>query len=223
MHRGVYLVGHRVAPEYAREQAALLAVGPHAALSHQSAARVWGILRYDGPVHLSVTRGQPRHRAGIVVHRPNDLGPDQITRKDRLSLTSPTRTLTELRSHVSPADHDRATSEAMVKRLIPRDHGDLTRSEAERKLKRIIRQAGLPRPETNARVAGYEVDFLWRAQRLVVEVDGYATHGHRLAFERDHAKQQALAAANYRVSRVTWRQLGDPYRVVAALAQALAV
>jgi very-short-patch-repair endonuclease len=82
----------------------------------------------------------------------------------------------------------------MVNGLVPRDNADITRSDAERKLLRLISQAGLPRPETNARVAGYEVDFLWRDHRLVVEVDGYAFHGHRLAFERDRAKQQALTA-----------------------------
>ena len=54
---------------------------------------------------------------------------------------------------------------------------------------------------------GYEVDFVWRAQKLVVEVDGYAFHGHRAAFERDRAKDQVLMAAGYRVIRVTWRQL----------------
>ena len=69
----------------------------------------------------------------------------------------------------------------------------------------------LPRPEINARLAGYEVDFLWRTQRLVVEVDGFRFHGHRLAFERDREMQQALTAAGYRVSRITWRQLDGPH------------
>ena len=222
VHRGVYLVGHTAAPEFAREAAALLATGPHAVLSHHSAAKLWGLADHHGPVHVSVTHGQPRHRPGIRVHRPNDLGPEHIRTKHTLSLTSPARTLTELRSHLSAAQHERLTSEAMVKGLVPREPDGITRSDAERRLLRLVNSAGLPRPQTNARIAGYEVDLLWREQRLVVEVDGYAVYGHRLAFERDRDKQQALTAAGLRVSRVTWRQLDRPHQVIARLAQAFA-
>ncbi len=221
VHRGVYLVGHAAAPAFSREAAALLAAGAHAVLSHHSAAKVWGIADHDGPVHVSVTRGQPRPRPGLIVHRPVDLRPDDVRTRQSLSLTSPARTLRDLRSHVSVARHERLTNEAMVKRLIERDNAGITRSDAERKLLRLVSQAGLPRPETNARVAGYEVDFLWRDHRLVVEVDGYAFHGHRLAFERDRDKQQALTARGFRVSRITARQLDRPYRAIALLAQAL--
>ena len=87
----------------------------------------------------------------------------------------------------------------------------------------LIRAAGLPPPEVNARVCGYEVDFLWRRQRLVVEIDGYAFHSSRSAFERDRAKGAALLAAGFQVMRVTWLQMErEPYVVVAHLAQALA-
>ncbi|MGI8904256.1 MAG: endonuclease domain-containing protein [Solirubrobacteraceae bacterium] len=72
------------------------------------------------------------------------------------------------------------------------------------------------------RAAGYEVDFLWPRQRLVVEVDGFALHGHRGAFERDRRKDMAFVAAGQRVIRVTWRQIvEDPFAVVAGLARAL--
>ena len=223
VHRGVYLVGHRALPRFAKEAAALLAVGPHAVLSHGSAAALWEIAPPpEGPVHVSVTRGQPRTRRGITVHRPTHLEEHEVTRRHALPLTSPARTLEDLRSHMSTTAHERATAESMVRRLIPRDRAGITRSDAERKLKRLIEEAGLPRPETNARIVGYEVDFLWRTHRLIAEVDGYAFHGHRLAFERDREKQQALTAAGYRVSRITWRQLERPHRTVAQLAQALA-
>lgn len=101
------------------------------------------------------------------------------------------------------------------------DHG-LTRSEAERRMRRLIREARLPQPLTNTRLAGYEVDFLWPDQRLIVEVDGYRFHGHRSAFERDRRKAMALIASGYTVIRVTWRQLTqEPHAVVAAIASAL--
>ena len=98
----------------------------------------------------------------------------------------------------------------------------LTRSEAERRLLKLIRAAKLPLPVTNTRVAGWEVDAFWPRHRLVVEVDGYAYHGNRAAFERDRRKDAALIAAGYRVVRVTWRQIADePHVVVALLARLL--
>ena len=98
-----------------------------------------------------------------------------------------------------------------------------TRSEAERRLLRLVERARLPRPETNARLAGYEVDALWRLQRLIVEVDGYAFHGGREAFEQDRRRDADLMVAGHRVLRVTWRQLTrEPEAVAARLAVTLA-
>ncbi len=99
----------------------------------------------------------------------------------------------------------------------------LTRSEAERRLLELIRAARLTTPETNVRVGQHEVDFLWREQRLVVEVDGYAFHSSRGAFERDRRRDADLAREGIRVVRVTWRQIADePEAIVATLAAALA-
>jgi very-short-patch-repair endonuclease len=98
----------------------------------------------------------------------------------------------------------------------------LTRSQAERRLLHVIRKAELPEPETNARLHGFEVDFYWPASGLVLEVDGYAFHGNRPAFEQDRKRDQALVAVGLRVIRVTWRQLVErPLAVVARIAQAL--
>jgi very-short-patch-repair endonuclease len=64
---------------------------------------------------------------------------------------------------------------------------------------------------------------MWREQRLVAEVDGYAYHANRRAFERDRERDAALAAAGYTVLRLTWRQLvNTPEAVVARLAAVLA-
>lgn len=74
----------------------------------------------------------------------------------------------------------------------------------------------------NARAADLEVDLLWPRERLVVELDGRATHDTARAFERDRARDQRLAAARFRVVRVTWRQFTDERpRVMAALAATL--
>jgi very-short-patch-repair endonuclease len=99
----------------------------------------------------------------------------------------------------------------------------MTRSEAERRLLTLIERAALPRPRTNTRVGRYEVDALWPETRLIVEVDGFAFHGTRAAFERDRRRDADLTAMGFRVVRVTWRQLVDePHLVVARLAGALA-
>jgi very-short-patch-repair endonuclease len=99
----------------------------------------------------------------------------------------------------------------------------LTRSEAERRLVELIRAARLPEPLTNATIGRHEVDLLWDASRLVVEVDGYAFHSTRSAFERDRRRDAELHAIGYRVLRVTWRQIADDREaLVATLAGAIA-
>ena len=71
-------------------------------------------------------------------------------------------------------------------------------------------------------MAGLEVDVLWPAQRLIVEVDGYEFHGPRPAFERDRRRDGRLLAAGYRVLRVTWLELVErPERVLATIVAAL--
>jgi very-short-patch-repair endonuclease len=98
----------------------------------------------------------------------------------------------------------------------------LVHDEAERRLLELIRAAGLPAPQTNAIVAGYEVDCYWPRHKLVVEVDGYAFHGSRAAFERDRRKTADLAAAGLTPVRVTWLQIAEEtHRLVAQLAQLL--
>lgn len=89
----------------------------------------------------------------------------------------------------------------------------------QRGLLALVARAGLPRPQTNVRLAGFEVDALWPDRHLVVEVDAYGTHGTRTAFERYRVRDARLQAADLRVLRITWRQLTEaPEAVVATLA-----
>jgi hypothetical protein len=85
----------------------------------------------------------------------------------------------------------------------------LTRSELEERTLAFCRRANLPAPAVNADVAGasrrtYTVDFLWPAQRVVLEADGYAYHATRSAIERDRRKEADLVTAGLRVLRSTW-------------------
>jgi very-short-patch-repair endonuclease len=245
-HRGVFLVGPLEAP-LSRARAAVLAVGDGAVLSHFAAAVVWELRAHQsGPVDVTLPGRNARNRPGIRIHRVAQLHPADITAHRNLPVTSPARTLLDLARFLPSRALTRAIEEAEVQRRVtphsldeqfkryPRHRGTaalreaviadpaFTRSEAERRLLALIRAARLPVPETNVRLAGYEVDLLWSAQRLVVEVDGFAFHSTRAAFERDRLRDADLLAAGYRVIRVTWRRLtGEPAAVVASLAVAL--
>jgi very-short-patch-repair endonuclease len=70
----------------------------------------------------------------------------------------------------------------------------------------------------NVLVAGWEVDMAWPERRLVVELDGYAFHRHRAAFEADRERDSDLQLAGYRVLRITHRRMDrEPAAVVHAL------
>jgi very-short-patch-repair endonuclease len=89
---------------------------------------------------------------------------------------------------------------------------------------RLLRQAGLPQPETNAPVLHpYRADFFFREHGLILEVDGFAAHSPRHAFEHDRERNAKLVAAGYSVMQITVRQLGhEPMAVIARIAEALA-
>jgi very-short-patch-repair endonuclease len=100
---------------------------------------------------------------------------------------------------------------------------DRTRSDLETLFLALCAQYGLPAPEVNVKLGHWEVDFLWRARRLVVETDTWTYHRGSVAFEDDHARDLDLRAAGYAVLRFTDRQLEEePGRVVADVARALA-
>jgi very-short-patch-repair endonuclease len=88
----------------------------------------------------------------------------------------------------------------------------------------LIHRAELQRPLVNHTIVPYEIDFVWPRERVLVETDGWDTHGHRFAFENDRAKDADLVAQGWVVLRFTWRQICDePILVVTRVAQALAL
>src|ERR1700755_668726 len=99
-----------------------------------------------------------------------------------------------------------------------------TRSELEDRFLRLCRRHRLPMPEVNVRFGPYEVDFLWRSQRLIVETDGYRFHRGAQAFEDDHDRDLGLRARGYEVHRFTYRQVTEqPAQLAAALRNALSL
>ncbi len=110
LFRHVFLAGHPVPPSLARETAALLSTGPHAVLSHRTAANVHGLLPRPGPeMHLLlVARRLPRPQPGIDVHTTKTLEATDIHRPHGLPTTSPTRTLLDLATAALPDELARA-------------------------------------------------------------------------------------------------------------------
>jgi very-short-patch-repair endonuclease len=251
VHRGVYLVGHSEPPELAREMAAQLACGPRALISHQSAARLDRLLPLPNHVHvvdITVVGGDARPRPGLRVHTVRTLLRRDVVHHGPLRLTSPARTLLDLAAVLSDGQLEVAVAQARrrgratdaqlqdqlarnagrrgagrLRRLLALERGPaFTRSKAERLMLALVRRANLPVPETNVFVGGYELDFLWRTERVVVETDGRAWHSDPLAFETDRRRDAELAALGYLVTRVTWRHLVDePDQVAWRLRRAL--
>ena len=233
VHQGVYRIGPVAAP-LSNEQAAILACGPDAALSHRSAAILWGLLpartRPEQPEVTLPRRG--RKRPGIRIHAAA-IPRSEIARLHGLPVTRVPRTLVDLAGSVSVRLLSDALGEAIARRLTTagriravldrhaRRRGiatlrelveappGFTRSIAEKRFLRLVKSGGLPAPEVNASAAGVEVDFLWRAERLIVEIDGAAFHSSPPAFERDRRRGQILTAAGLRVVRITWRQITE--------------
>ena len=88
-------------------------------------------------------------------------------------------------------------------------------SQLESKMAKLVAAYDLPAVEFHASVAGYEVDFLVVGTRIVLECDGWGTHGlNRDQFEFDRVRNDELLAAGYITSHFTWKQLtSNPGRV----------
>jgi very-short-patch-repair endonuclease len=213
MHQGVYAVGHTGFGVQGRWMAAVLASGADAALSHGSAAALWGLLRpISGPVDVSVpTQAGRCGRAGIRLHRCASLRADQITRHRGIPVTTPARTLADLQQAVPPHLVRRATRQAEMHgfSLGPNVEADGTRSDLERDFLQLCRRHRLPEPRVNVRIGRWRVDFLWAAERLVVETDSYRWHRGSIAFEDDYARDLDLRRWGYAVRRFTGRQIRD--------------
>jgi very-short-patch-repair endonuclease len=98
---------------------------------------------------------------------------------------------------------------------------DHTRSELETRFLALLRRHRLPQPEVNVRIGTFVVDFLWRAERLVVELDGWGAHRSRSAFEADRARDARLKMLGHQVLRFTWRQVTEDSGGVAATIRSL--
>jgi len=225
IYRGVYAVGHDAIPVRGRLCAALLLAGPGAALSHRIAAALHKLIPSMPPfIDVTVTGSPPRNQKDVVFHRAAHL---ELTRKHGLPVSTPLRTLHDLAATRPRQEVEKAINEALVLKLVTTDAliartgpgakvlrdiaGDAspTRSRLERRFLAALRRSAIPEPVKEHPVGRYVADFYWPAHRLVVETDGWGTHGHRLAFERDRVRDAELAIRDLVVIRVTERQVDE--------------
>jgi len=225
LHRGVYAVGHAAPSLHRSFMAAVLACGEGAALSHGSAAVLWELLKpLGGPVHVtSPSTSGKVHRAGIVLHRAPSLGKKgEVTRRERIRVTSPTRTIDDLNGTLEPYLVRRAKRQAEFLGYELRLPTDRSRSDLETYFLSFCRRYRLPLPEVNVKVGPLTVDFLWRERMVAVETDFFDYHRGSVAFEEDHQRELVLRRAGYTVRRYTGAQIRDhPALVVADLREVL--
>ncbi len=197
VHPGVYALGyHRVEP-VARAMAAVLACGRGAVLSHDSALALWGLRRW--PHEPEVIAPGCVRRPGIVSHRSRTLTAADITVELGVPVTRPARALADMGRRLTPRQRTRLTNEARLKHILSGEeasallhhHRHATRSGGEDDLQRWIERYDLPQPIINATVDGREVDAYFPEQRVIVELDDFATHGDPATFASDRERDAA--------------------------------
>lgn len=237
-YRAVYSLGHRPRSREGRWMAAVLYGGEGSVLSYWSAATLWRMRSGVGP-KSHVTCPRKRRSSRRITFHHAQLPDDEVTTEQEIPATTPARTLLDLApllpspvlARMVEAAPNRGAPLAELLARYPRKPGrttlaaviesatPMTRSDLEAKLLDAMTRAGLPQPEVNAVIEGYEIDFAWRKHRVIAELDAYATHGSRLAFERDRERDRKLTLAGWRVVRMTNAvALDDLSRLLAASA-----
>ena len=242
----VYAIGHPPRTRRGWCRAALLAGGERSVLSHKTAGSIHEMVASDGRLHLTVPR-TAKGIEGIRIHRPRTLRPDDVVVVDGLRVTSPARTLIDLADYGKRRLLERAIDQAeyhqlhlplgdVHDRLHRRPRGrtlrvviathvagsTITDSEAEELFLAIVRRAGLPQPDPQVRLWGRRRDFVFREQRLIVEIDGRRAHDRTIAFERDALRDAEVVINGHRPLRFTRRAVKyDQHYVELALRSVL--
>jgi very-short-patch-repair endonuclease len=241
--RGVYAVGRPEVDRYGLWMAAVLSCGRKALLSHRSAAALWGIAKHSPEIKIEVVVPWElrRRRPGIHLRRRVDLSAEHRREASGIPVTDPVSTLVDLASCVVEWQVEKAINDAdrlglvdpvalraeveglpprpgmaCLRRLLGCDA--LTDTGLERKFLSIVREAGLPLPQTQVWVNGYRVDFHWPDLGLIVETDGWGHH--RTAGEQatDHRRDQTHTKAGLTTLRFAEKQVRhEPRQVQATL------
>lgn len=233
VERGVYSVGRPELSRLGRWAAAVLGCGPHAVLSHRSAAALWGIAdeRPDS-IEVSMLVSSVRRRPGILLYVRPKLRSSDLTTSHGIAVTSPVRTLIDIARSLDRSRLERAVNDAdrlqltnpealyealdshrgqrgvgPLRALLGERTFRLTDSELERRFLRLVDDAGLPIPVTGTRLNGFKVDFYWPQLALVVETDGLRYHRTPAQQARDRLRDQTHTAAGMTPLRFTHAQV----------------
>jgi hypothetical protein len=235
---GVYAVGHRAPSVEGDLAAALLYAGRGASLSHGTAAWWWGLIENrPSVIHVSTPR-KCRSRRGIRVRERRSC--ERVWRSG-MPVTSVAQTLldyavaarlNQVRKALANAEYGELLvveevaallgrgrpGSAKLRKALERHQPRLayTRSPTEVAMVELCESFGLPLPEVNVRVAGWTADFLWREEKVVVEVDGHGNHHTPAQVDRDRTKDLALRAEGLTVNRYSRDQVERAHDAVAA-------
>jgi very-short-patch-repair endonuclease len=226
-----------------RALAAVWAAGGTALASHRTAAALWGVERPPGDPIDIILPDRARHArpADVTVHRPRDLEDLRPIMRQKVPTTNPMRMLLDLGA-VDPGAvaaamisvmSSKVASPAAIRGALFRHakkgrrgvtalHTSLEAwldaelppdSALEAAMNTVIAAHGLPPMRFHPIVAGYEVDFLIIGSNIVIECDGWGSHGlNRDQFEFDRLRNIELVGAGYHIAQVTWRHLAnDPH------------
>jgi very-short-patch-repair endonuclease len=240
VERGVYAVGRSDLTRRGRWMAAVLAGGPGAVLSYDSAAALWGIRPvHAGRIEITVPVWSGRRRPSLVVYRRPNMHPSDVAARDGIPVTGIVRTFIDIARQLDQLSLERAINEAdrlglidpetlftalddyraqrgtgALREILGRHTFRLTDSELERQFLRLIEAAHLPMPVTSKRLNGFKVDFYWPHLGLVVETDGLRYHRTPAQQARDRLRDQAHTAAGMTPLRFTHEQVRFEARYV---------
>ena len=215
-----------------------MAAGPGAIASHRSAAHLWGIPRPDTDAIdvMLIDRRREASLDRVVVHRPRDRKDLTPVLRHNIRSSNILRLLCDLGAVDPPSvpaavghvvTHGLASPAALRAAVdvharrgrhgVPafRDaldewvlDGKPTDSVLEPAMHRLVADHGLPPVEFHTVICGYEVDFWIIDSPVVLECDGWETHGrNRVQFERDRVRDAEMAAGGYITLRFTYGQL----------------
>jgi very-short-patch-repair endonuclease len=248
MANGIYAVGRPELTPKGRWMAAVLACGDNAALSHRSAAALWGFGYEEGKrIDVSIRRRSRLERPGIVVHARGSLSERSVVRRFGIPVTHPVQTLIDLATELKPLRLERAVNEAdkldlvdpetlrraldsypgmpgvrTLRTMLDRHTFRLSDSDLEVYFRPLALAAGFPLPLTKHRVLGYEVDFYFPDHGLIVETDGLRYHRTPAQQARMVKRDQEHVAAGLRVIRFThWQIAHAPNEVTKLLGRLL--
>jgi hypothetical protein len=223
-HKGVYAVGHVERTPIALAHAAVLACGPEAVLSHDSAAALWGLRRWPPPPE--VISPHKRVRPGIDSHR-SALRSRDITVNFGMRVTTVIRTIIDIEPRLTDPQLIRAIQDARVAHHLKASKLDglllrcrrarelidpsqnPTRSKHEDDFVAWAERHGLPTPRINIKVNGKVLDALFPEERVIVELDSVEFHDNPISFRTDRRRDRGSAAHGFVTVRLLKEDLTD--------------